>query len=98
MVANLNLGSHKTGLTPTPAILPRSAFKPCHIRVPDMDRPMGAIAYNNHLYSYVRFYPTLEAAQRGADRLLQRGNRIVLTQVPKGLVLWVLEPDAHLAK
>lgn len=97
MVANLNGVPHTTA-TPTPPILNRSAFRTCHIRVPDMERPMGAIAYSNHFYSYVRFYPTLEAARRGASRLLQRGNRVVLTQVPKGFVLWVLELDAELSR
>jgi hypothetical protein len=80
-----------------PVILNRQAFKSCHIYLPDLPKPVGAIAIGDQLFSYVRLYPTLEAAQRGSDRLTQRGNLTVLTQVPKGLVLWVLEPDARLA-
>jgi hypothetical protein len=80
-----------------PIILNRQAFKSCHIYLPDLPKPVGAIAIGNQLFSFVRFYPTLEAAQRGCDRLTQRGNQAVLTQIPKGLVLWVLEPDARLA-
>lgn len=80
-----------------PTILPRDAVKTCHILLPDTPRPIGAIAYEGSYYSYVKFYPTLEAAQRGSNRLIERGNGVVLTQVRKGLVLWVLEPDARLA-
>ncbi len=79
-------------------VLAQKLVLKCHIVLPDTPRPMSAIFYGGHYYAYVRFYSAVEAAQRGAMRLLEKGNRIVLTRVPKGLVLWVLEPDAKLAK
>ncbi|HEY9616393.1 MAG TPA: hypothetical protein V6C64_06115 [Microcoleaceae cyanobacterium] len=82
----------------TPLILDRKAVSTCHISLPDVPKPVGAIAYQGKLYSYVRTYSTLEPAQRAATRLLQRGNQVILTRVPKGLILWVLELDAKLAK
>lgn len=82
---------------PTALIVDRRFVKTCHIYLPDEPKPISAIAYNNQLYGYVRFYTDLEAAQRGADRLVQRGNAAILTKVAKGLVLWVMEPDARLA-
>jgi|GEM_PF-2176950 len=69
----------------------------CHIYLPDTPKAVSAICYNGDYYSYVRLYTDPEAAQRGVDRLLSLGNSVVLTQVRKGLVLWVLEPDARLA-
>jgi hypothetical protein len=78
-------------------VLARQAFKTCHVQLPDLPDATSAIYYNRQFYCYVRFYPTVEAAQRGAQRLMDRGNPVVLTQVPKGLVLWVSEPDATLA-
>lgn len=82
----------------TPLILDRKDVSTCHIHLPGLPKPVGAIAYQSKLYSYVRAYSTLEAAQRAAARLLQRGNQVILTRVPKGLILWVLELDARLAK
>ncbi|MBL1179351.1 hypothetical protein, partial [Pantanalinema sp. GBBB05] len=79
----------------TPLIVDRKAVSSCHIYLPDVPKPVGAIAYQGKLYSYVRVYSTLEPAQRAALRLLQRGNQVILTQVPKGLILWVLELDAR---
>ncbi|WP_421656809.1 hypothetical protein [Leptothermofonsia sp. ETS-13] len=76
-------------------ILDRKLVKTCHITLPDTPKPVGAIAYNDKLFSYVKFYPTLEAAQRASERMIKHGNMVVLTRVPKGLVLWVLEPDAQ---
>jgi hypothetical protein len=81
-----------------PPIVDRLAIRTCHIHLPNEPKPIGAIAYNGKLYSYVRFYPTLEAAHRASARLSERGNSVVLTKVPKGLVLWVLEQDAWLAQ
>ncbi|MCL6435972.1 MAG: hypothetical protein K6T90_17525 [Leptolyngbyaceae cyanobacterium HOT.MB2.61] len=79
-------------------ILDRKLVKTCHIALPDMPKPVGAIAYSEKLFSYVKFYPTLEAAQRASERMIKHGNTVVLTRVPKGLVLWVLEPDAQLVQ
>jgi hypothetical protein len=94
MVGNLNIAPsfpHKV------LILEKGTFKHCHIYLPDMPKPVGAIAYSGQFYSCVRLYTDNAAAQRGAQRLLERGNRVILTRVPKGLVLWVSEPDARLA-
>lgn len=83
--------------SPLPPILDSKQVKNCHICLPDTPRPIGAIQFGGHFYSYVKFFSDLDAAQRGAGRLMQRGNVVVLTRVTKGLVLWVLEPDAQLA-
>ncbi len=80
-----------------PQILTRNSFKGCHIILPDVPEPVSAIFYDGKFYSYVRLYPSLEEAQRGLERSLALGNAAVLTQVRKGLILWVLESDARLA-
>lgn len=79
------------------AILDQRLVKRCHIQLPDMPNPMSAIFYQGCFYSYVRFFPSLETAQKAAGRLLTKGNAVVFTQVAKGLVLWVLEAEAQLA-
>lgn len=91
---NLGTVAQSNSSSNPPRILQTKVFKTCHIYLPDMPKPVGAIAYQGYFYSYVKFFPTLEAAQRAYERLVSRGNRAVLTQVAKGLVLWVLELDA----
>ncbi len=79
-------------------LLDRKEVRTCHILLPDEPAPVSAIQYHNRFYSYLKFYPTIEPAQRAAQRLIGKGEAVVLTQVPKGLILWVFEPDAQLAK
>lgn len=83
--------------TYTPVILRQKAVKSCHINLPDTPKPISAIFYSGKFYSYVKCFPSLELAKKGAMRLMERGNAVVLTQAPKGLVLWVMEQDAQLA-
>ncbi|OLP17570.1 hypothetical protein BST81_14675 [Leptolyngbya sp. 'hensonii'] len=80
----------------SPLILDQSAVKRCHIRLLDVPRPMGAIYYRKQFYSFVKIFPAMDAAMRGAQRLISRGNSVILTTTPKGIALWVLEPEAQL--
>ncbi len=95
MLSDLDAMFSTTNPLPPPPVLNRKTVKTCHISLPDSTKPIGAIVYNNQLYSYVRFYTSADAAQRAVERMMKHGNKVVLTQVPKGLVLWVLEPDAQ---
>ena len=76
-------------------IFAQKALDRCHVLLPDSTHPVGAIIYENRYYAYVKFFQDEEAAKRGGMRLVQKGNEVILTRVRKGLVLWVLEPDAH---
>jgi hypothetical protein len=69
----------------------------CHVMLPDSTKPIGAIAFEGQYYVYVKFFANAEAAQRGAARLVAKGNAVILTRAPKGLVLWVYEAEAVLA-
>lgn len=81
----------------TAPILDKAAIKSCHIYLPDTPKPLSAIVYKGQFYSYVKVFRDLEAAQRAATRLVVKGNSVVWTSTSKGLILWVLEPDAYLA-
>jgi hypothetical protein len=78
-------------------ILNHKMVKKCHVVVPDLAKPVGAIAYEGKFYSYFRCYEDPSSARRTAARLLARGDLFLLTQVRRGLILWVFEPDAKLA-
>ncbi len=68
----------------------------CHIQVPDFVRPISAIYHQGKFYGYARVFPSVDSAERVAERLTQQGTEFIFTKVKKGLVLWVLEPDARL--
>ena len=76
-------------------VLPLKELKRCHITVPGFAKPVGAVFHNNFYYSYVMNYSDDDAAQRGAKRLAQKGNKVILTRAPRRLILWVAEPDAQ---
>ncbi len=78
----------------TPLVLDVKAVKRCHAQVPDLDRPVPAIAYHKMFYSFVKSFPTMAAAERVAQRLIASGDSIILTPVANGVVLWAWEPDA----
>jgi hypothetical protein len=78
-------------------VLDQRTVTRCHASLPDVSKPIGAILYQGRIYTYVKFYAERDAAFRGANRMLHKGNTVVLTEVPKGLVLWVYEPEAQQA-
>ncbi len=69
----------------------------CHITLPDDPKPIAAVIHNNRYYAYVKLFTDTDSAERAIARLQEKGNKVVLTQTRRGLVVWVLEPDAHLA-
>lgn len=81
-------------IEPTP-IFSQKLVDRCHILLPDTPKPTSAIHYDGHYYAYVKFFPTVEVARQKAELMTQRGYTVLLTRVPKGLVLWVCEPDAQ---
>jgi hypothetical protein len=95
MVSNSRSISQSTSSS-IPMLNGKSA-QSCHITVPDLPKPVGAIAHVGKYYSYFRCYDHVASVQRVAARLITRGDLVVLTQVRKGLILWVFEPDAKLA-
>jgi hypothetical protein len=83
---------------PGPApIFSQKLVERCHVILPDSPKPTGAIVYEGQYYVYVKFFANADGAQRGASRLISKGNAVILTRAPKGLVLWVHEPEAVLA-
>lgn len=84
-------------IDPTPIFVQKVVDR-CHIWLPGTPKPTSAICYEGRFYAYVRFFPSMEAARHKAELMVQRGNSVILTRVPKGLVLWVLESDAQIVQ
>lgn len=73
----------------------RSEYRPCHIRVPDLDKPLAAIAFNGNYYSLFKVVEDVQQAKQLIIRLSHRGDATVITKSVKGYGLWVLEPEAY---
>lgn len=68
----------------------------CHVVLPGTAKPTSAITFDDKFYIFVKFFASDAVARQKADLMVSRGNQVVLTRVPKGLVLWTLETDAEL--
>lgn len=80
---------------PPAKLLSRPDYKTCRIRV--AGESIAAICVDRGYYSFFKVADAPTAAKL-IDRLQQRGDRVVLTQTPKGYAIWVLEPDAQLLR
>lgn len=76
----------------------RSQYSPCHIRVPDLDHRLAAIAVEGQYYSFFKIVKDRSQALEVAARLARRGDQTTITSTTKGEVVWVLEPEATLDK
>lgn len=83
---------------PTAEILElRTDYRSCHIVLPDSNERTAAIAFAGEYYSFFRVEKSEARAQSICAKLIQRGHRPVITRVPKGFVVWTLEPNAQIA-
>lgn len=92
-----------TSLTSTPqadnrvvrVIESRNDYKSCHIRVPDLDKPMAAIQVEDKYYGLLKVVDTRQQAIDVAQRLLRKGNEAVVTRLAQGFGIWVWEAEAR---
>lgn len=83
---------------PTIIIQSRSQYKPCHINVPDLERPVPAISFGQEYYSFFRAVPNAEKTFEIIAKLSKIGENTVITKVPKAYIIWVLEPQGSLCQ
>jgi hypothetical protein len=93
MTASLPLTSQPKRLIP---IVMQKVADRCHVLLPGTQKPMSAISFDDNFYIFVKFFPSDAIARQKAELMVSRGNQVVLTRVPKGLVLWAMEADAEL--
>jgi hypothetical protein len=87
--------------TPSKELIPivmQKVTDRCHVVLPGTVKPTSAITFDDGFYIFVKFFASDAVARQKADLMVSRGNQVVLTRVPKGLVLWTLESDAELVK
>ncbi|WP_199296218.1 hypothetical protein [Trichocoleus sp. FACHB-591] len=86
----------KTSSATAKVLESRNKYRPCHIRVPDLEHRLSAIAVEGQYYSFFKVVKDRAQALEVAARLSRRGDQTVITSSVKGDVVWVLEPDAEL--
>ncbi len=82
--------------TPLPCLFLASShqYGVCQIQVPDIERPLAAIAIGEQYYSFFRSVQDGHRALSMMTRLSYCGDRTALKKTPKGYGIWVEEPDA----
>lgn len=87
---NLRLNSP----APTKIIQSRNQYSPCHITVPDLERPVPAISVGQEYYSFFRAVPTADKTFEIIAKLSNLGENTVITKTPKAYIIWVKESQA----
>jgi hypothetical protein len=75
----------------------RTQYTCCHIRVPELEQLLPAIAVHHQYYSLFKVVTQEQEAFATAQKLSLKGDQPIVTKVPKGYALWVWEPDATLS-
>lgn len=70
-------------------------YRPCQLLVPDLDKPLTGIAYNEQFHSLLRIVRDEAQAIELAQKLERRGNSTVITVSAYGYSVWVFEPEAR---
>ena len=73
-----------------------SEYRRCQIWVPDLTDHLAAINVGDKYYSLLKVVPDEQKAVEIAERLVLRGDNVVLTSTPKGIAIWVWEAKAYL--
>ena len=69
-------------------------YERCHLNLPDEAAPIAGIRFKGDYFSFFKVVTTLDRANQLVDRLNDRGNRVVMTAIPKGFCIWVYEAMA----
>ncbi len=80
---------------PEKILVSRDQYQSCYIRVPDLDKPLVAIAVNNKYYALFKAVPDQSQALILLEKLEQRGDDTVITRTTTGYAVWVREVDAQ---
>lgn len=73
----------------------RHLYRACHIHVPDSEKRLAAIQFQGKYYSFFKTEHQEARAKELCLRLIQKGDRAILTKTPKGFAIWAYEPQAQ---
>jgi hypothetical protein len=74
----------------------RNQFKPCHIRVPDVEQRLVAIRFDDKYYSFFAVTQDKSSILKTIAKTKLTVEQVVITTAAKGYIVWVLEPHVQL--
>jgi hypothetical protein len=86
-----NLGNGS--VASTKIIESQSQYRNCHIKVPDLDRPVAAILVDGEFYSFFKAVKDAEKVIAITAKLGNSGDKTVITKNAKAYIIWVREPE-----
>ncbi|MDX2214418.1 MAG: hypothetical protein SFY66_14095 [Oculatellaceae cyanobacterium bins.114] len=94
--AKLSMPVQRTAKTTTPykILTSPNQYQPCHIRVPDLNKPIAAICLDGKYYSLFKITDNTQQAVQLIKRLSSRGEETIITKTVKGYGIWIFEPEA----
>jgi hypothetical protein len=88
------LNPPETDIGSTKIIDSRELYRPCHVWLPNWKERIAAICVDKEYYSLFRAVKDAEETLTLVTKLGRKGNKTVITKVPKGYVIWVIETEA----
>mgnify|MGYP001806200612 CR=1 FL=1 len=88
------LNAQETDIGSTKIIDSRELYRSCHVWLPDWKERIAAICVDKEYYSLFRAVKDAEETLALVTKLGKKGNKTVITKIPKGYVIWVIEPEA----
>jgi hypothetical protein len=79
----MRLGSNADSFVILPALVRHR-----HIQLPDLDKPIAGLEYENHSYSIFRACAQWAEVEKITSRL---SSKYIITATKKGWVIWVFE-------
>lgn len=97
MLMEFPVNASSQGLNPVAVKIlnSRQQYRSCHVHTPDDRQPLAAIEVGGQYYSFFRAESSEDRAVEVAIKLQYRGDVTVITRIPKGFSIWVLEPEAQ---
>jgi hypothetical protein len=86
-----NLGN--ASIASTKILESHDQYRNCHIKVPDLDRPVAAILVDGEFYSFFKAVKEAEKVIAIAAKLGNSGDKTVITKNSKAYIIWVREPE-----
>jgi hypothetical protein len=84
-----------TGTSEVQILRSERDYQSCKIQVPDLDKPLTGITYNQQFYSLLRIVRDESQAAELSEKLERKGNKALITVSAYGYSVWVLEPEGR---
>lgn len=75
----------------------QSQYSKHYVRLPGLDRAVLAVLFEGCFYSLFKTSQDIKQLAQIVKKISQRGDKTVVTRMPQGYGVWILEPDARLA-